>query len=135
MPKKKALSSSVSQKSISVDTEVLNQLRELGREARTNIFFDVIDIFLSEFPDKIQQLQVHFKDKAWAELDRSAHYFRSSCYSIGAQKMALQCEAIEQGARKFDEVSVSRALEILREESISVENHLKNLRKNQKAVA
>lgn len=135
MLKKKILQSPTLQKSVSVNTEVLDQLRELSQETKTNVLFDVIDIFLNEFPDRLHQLQVHFINKSWSELDRSAHHFKSSCYSIGAQNMALQCEAIEIGARKADEGSVSRAIEILKEESVCVERHLKNLRNNLKSVS
>jgi CheY-like chemotaxis protein/HPt (histidine-containing phosphotransfer) domain-containing protein len=82
-----------------VDLNVLAQLRELQEPGAPDFVTELVDQFLLDVPDQLDQLESAARSQDAKRLERVAHSLKSSCMNLGAGEMSRQCAAIELAGR------------------------------------
>ncbi len=94
-----------------LDAAALQNLRAMRRPGRPDVLGRIIDLFYSEAPRLLGQLEVAAGASDAAALQLAAHTLKSSCANVGALGLSATCREIEQYARGND---VASALQHIR---------------------
>ena len=94
-----------------LDAAALQNLRAMRRPGRPDVLGRIIDLFYSDAPRLLGQLEVAAEASDTAALQLAAHTFKSSCANVGALGLSATCREIEQYARGND---VASALQHIR---------------------
>ena len=119
-----------------LDREALDALQSLIGKEDVETFIEVLDSYLQESPQLIQNLEAAIEQRDMMALHMAAHTLKSTSATLGAQEMAALCGQLEALGRKddFDRApdflkkiiaeyaTTQRALQGIREESIEVKN-------------
>ena len=90
-----------------VNFEALAELREVMEEE----FNFLIETFLQDSEDRIQQLKSSFAEGNAGDFGRAAHSFKGSCTNIGLPKLGELCLAAEKAGKAGDLSSASAMIE------------------------
>ncbi|MCC7702964.1 response regulator [Janthinobacterium sp. GW460P] len=94
-----------------LDAAALQNLRAMRRPGRPDVLGRIIDLFHSDAPRLLGQLEVAAEASDAAALQLAAHTLKSSCANVGALGLSATCREIEQYARGND---VGSALQHIR---------------------
>ncbi|NVI82725.1 response regulator [Janthinobacterium sp. BJB401] len=94
-----------------LDAAALQNLRAMRRPGRPDVLGRIIDLFYSDAPRLLGQLEVAAEASDTAALQLAAHTLKSSCANVGALGLSATCREIEQYARGND---VGSALQHIR---------------------
>ncbi|MDN2696401.1 response regulator [Janthinobacterium sp. SUN073] len=94
-----------------LDAAALQNLRAMRRPGRPDVLGRIIDLFYSDAPRLLGQLEVAAGASDAAALQLAAHTLKSSCANVGALGLSATCREIEQYARSND---VASALQHIR---------------------
>jgi len=94
-----------------LDAAALQNLRAMRRPGRPDVLGRIIDLFYSDAPRLLGQLEVAAEASDTAALQLAAHTLKSSCANVGALGLSATCREIEQYARGND---VASALQHIR---------------------
>jgi CheY-like chemotaxis protein/HPt (histidine-containing phosphotransfer) domain-containing protein len=80
-----------------IEEQVLERMRrEIGEDS---VFSDVVNIFMSDTPSHVQQLEQAVQQNDQEETRRLAHKLKGSCHIIGARQLGQLCIDIEAALR------------------------------------
>ncbi len=82
-----------------LDPEIIASLRELDLEDGSNLFLELVDIFVTDARAQIGTLQAALSAGDTSKLERAAHTLKSSCANIGALHMSRLCFELEKLGR------------------------------------
>ncbi len=85
-----------------LDAAALQNLRAMRRPGRPDVLGRIIDLFYSDAPRLLVQLEVAAGASDAAALQLAAHTLKSSCANVGALGLSATCREIEQYARGND---------------------------------
>ena len=85
-----------------LDAAALQNLRAMQRPGRPDVLGRIIDLFYSDAPRLLGQLEVAAEASDAAALQLAAHTLKSSCANVGALGLSATCREIEQYARGND---------------------------------
>ena len=85
-----------------LDAAALQNLRAMRRPGRPDVLGRIIDLFYSDAPRLLWQLEVAAEASDAAALQLAAHTLKSSCANVGALGLSATCREIEQYARGND---------------------------------
>ena len=85
-----------------LDAAALQKLRAMRRPGRPDVLGRIIDLFYSDAPRLLGQLEVAAGASDAAALQLAAHTLKSSCANVGALGLSATCREIEQYARGND---------------------------------
>jgi len=85
---------------LSIDTAILDQLRDLDDEGGDGIIKELIESFVDQMPGFLTRLGVASDQKDLSEIQLVAHSIKGSSGMIGAVKAARISERLEQKARQ-----------------------------------
>ena len=83
-----------------LDMEVIQSLRELGGDDDPGLVVELIDLFLSDAPIRMSEVDQGFDNQNFELLERAAHTLKSSSANIGARGLSEICFEIEKKARE-----------------------------------
>lgn len=78
-----------------IDLDYLKGLDVLQSEGLPDIVCELIDLFLSSGPGKIQVMGEALQARDFELLRKTAHCFKSTCHNVGAKDLASLCQQIE----------------------------------------
>nr|WP_307729568.1 response regulator [Pseudoduganella violacea] len=99
-----------------LDQAALQKLRAMRRPGRPDVLARIIDLFYSDAPRLVGQLQVAAEASDTEALRLAAHTLKSSCANVGALGLSGTCRDIEQYARGNDVDSALARLRGVQEE-------------------
>ena len=82
-----------------IDPEAIANLRALCTED-DSFLREVVDIFLSDTPERLAELKVSFSAQDAPGFIRAAHTMKGSASNLGAARMRAQAEHLELTAKK-----------------------------------
>lgn len=114
-----------------LDLSVLNDLRDLGGDGESDLFADLLSVFLTETPQRIAEMRAAVDSDDRGAVGHAAHKLRGSSGCYGAVRMTRLCEALESMALTGDltelehtvhelEVEFNRVAPLLRAETLAV---------------
>ena len=83
------------QDSVSVDLSVLQEFKTLMGDDGDEIVIEVIDLFLSDTPEKLVKMQQAIAHADSEELRKAAHSLKSSSAGVGATGLSALCQELE----------------------------------------
>jgi len=94
---------------------------------------EIIDLFLSEEPSQIAEMQRALAARDYNSLYVTAHTIKGSLGSLHAALARFHAEALESAAKKQDEPGCERSLSDLKHDLETLEPQLLNLRDSNRA--
>ena len=85
-----------------VDPDVLDSLRELGGQDDPELFIELVQIFLDDTPQRMQQIQEALANDDAESLGAAAHALKSSCANLGAMTLSNLFRDIEFAGKEQD---------------------------------
>ena len=82
-----------------LDSNVLQSLKELGGDDDPGLFLELIDLFLQDAPQRMQEIEQGLADGDIRRLERAAHTLKSSSANIGALSLSALFKRMEGEAR------------------------------------
>ncbi len=83
----------------SLDLSVIASLRELREPGQPDPVAELIDLFLRDAPDKVQQVTTGVEAGDASRLHAGAHSLKGSASNLGARVLAAICAQLDQKAR------------------------------------
>jgi HPt (histidine-containing phosphotransfer) domain-containing protein len=111
VPATATLPTTVTEPDAILDQAALQNLRSMRRPGRPDVLGRIIDLFYSDAPRLLGELQVAAEASDTEGLRLAAHTLKSSCANVGAIGLSSTCREIEQYARGND---ISGALSHIR---------------------
>ncbi|PHV17906.1 hybrid sensor histidine kinase/response regulator [Janthinobacterium sp. BJB303] len=99
-----------------LDAGALQNLRAMRRPGRPDVLGRIIDLFHSDAPRLLGQLEVAAGASDAGALQLAAHTFKSSCANVGALGLSATCREIEEYARANDVGSALRHIRGIQQE-------------------
>ena len=96
-----------------VDYKFLESLEELCTKGQPDLIVELFDYFQSAGPEKLKRIRLAFDEGKLETLRNESHSFKSTCHNVGARKLALVCQEIEDRASGADSSSRSAPFESL----------------------
>lgn len=90
-------------------------------------FDSLVEAFLRDSADRINQLDQAFTDGNFDQVRRQAHSLKGSSSNLGAVQLAKRCQKLESLAPQQDRVAMSAELTGLRHELTGVQRELRQL--------
>jgi HPt (histidine-containing phosphotransfer) domain-containing protein len=109
-----------------LDRAVVDSLRQLTPPGEPDVLAEILNVFLSEVPRRIDRMKSAFRDGNAVEVQRAAHSLKGSSGNIGADGMFELCRQIDERA-KAGELRLEPLLEALDREYFQVEAAIKRL--------
>jgi two-component system sensor histidine kinase/response regulator len=85
-----------------LDQGVIASLRELGGEDDPGLFIELVNLFLSDTPERLQALSEAMDRRDPSALERAAHALKSSSANLGALELSALFRDIEAAGRDKD---------------------------------
>lgn len=84
-----------------LDTEAIENLRALGDEMEDDTFLkEVIDIYLSDTPNRLAEIDECLVSGDATKLNRAAHSIKGSSANLGAKKVIETARRIEEKSKE-----------------------------------
>lgn len=93
-----------------IDIEQIKVLQQVEKETHENIIEQVINVFKEETPETIEAIKQNINELSFTEISFYAHKLKSSCYHVGAKKMAHLCLQIETESKKENKLDYSNLI-------------------------
>lgn len=93
-----------------IDMRVIDDLRELGGSEDPGLLAELIDLFLSDAPGRLRDVEEGLAKGEIARVERAAHTLKSSSANIGAMNLSAICKRIEELARKKESAGIAPLL-------------------------
>ncbi|MBK7875093.1 MAG: Hpt domain-containing protein [Planctomycetes bacterium] len=90
-----------------LDAAVLQSLKDLGGEDDPGLFFELIDLFLQDAPQRMNEIRRGLEQGDIHLLERAAHTLKSSSANIGALSLSTLCRRMEEQARKHENAGLA----------------------------
>jgi HPt (histidine-containing phosphotransfer) domain-containing protein len=75
---------------------------------------DIVELYVTEMPERIETLESHFVARDWPGLANFAHQLKGSAGSHGFRQITTRAERLERAAREAHDVSrIAEAYEAL----------------------
>jgi CheY-like chemotaxis protein/HPt (histidine-containing phosphotransfer) domain-containing protein len=85
-----------------LDQGVIASLRELGGEDDPDLFIELVNLFLSDTPERLRALSEAMERRDPTALERAAHALKSSSANLGALELSALFRDIEAAGREKD---------------------------------
>jgi len=85
-----------------LDRSVIASLRELGGDDDPGLFLELVQLFLSDTPERMRQLDAALEKSDPTMLERAAHALKSSSANLGALGLSALFRDIETAGRERD---------------------------------
>lgn len=82
-----------------INMETIESLRELGGDDDPGLVLELIDLYLQDAPDRINEIKQALETADFDLLERAAHTLKSSSANIGALGLSSMCAELEALAR------------------------------------
>jgi PAS domain S-box-containing protein len=82
-----------------IDTSVLDGLRELREPDEPDPVAELIDLFLRDTPARVQSMEAAVRESHAAALKEAAHSLKGSSNNLGARRLSKLCADLEQSAK------------------------------------
>ena len=104
------------------DHEHLNEdvYTNLHEELGADLMMQIIEIFLSDSPSKIESIRAGFAQGNAKKIADVAHSFKSSSASLGAHRLSELCSLLEEGAFKSSLETLQTTFALLEQEFLDV---------------
>ena len=63
---------------------------------------DLVELFVDELPDRVDQLRAHFESENWSELERYAHQIKGAAGSYGFDPLTPAAARLERAVAAHD---------------------------------
>jgi HPt (histidine-containing phosphotransfer) domain-containing protein len=83
-----------------LDASVIQGLRELGGEDDPGLLLELVQLFLSDAPQRMREIEYGLEQGDWKLLERAAHTLKSASANIGALGLSAICKELEASARQ-----------------------------------
>lgn len=107
-----------------IDQTTFNELKQMSGEDFIN---ELIDAFLDDAPNMIQNMQTALTNKDVDSFRRNAHSLKSNANTFGATELAILAKELEFMAKE-NNLEVGNKLEVLKETFGQVAEELKGMR-------
>ncbi len=111
-----------------IDRNVIEGLRELGGADDPGLLVELIDLYLSDAPQRMSEIEQSLASGDWKLLERAAHTLKSASANIGALGLSAICKELECQARSRDAQVCSSLYRRSAENLARVESALRDLR-------
>ncbi|MBI5965066.1 MAG: Hpt domain-containing protein [Chloroflexi bacterium] len=109
---------------LEIDKAAFEELKQMSGASFIN---ELIDAFLDDAPNMIQQLRVSLAAKDVETFRRNAHSLKSNANTFGAVQLAALAKELEFKAREND-LEIGNRLEVMNEAFLKVAEELKGMR-------
>ena len=110
-----------------LDRAVLDMLRQLTPPGEPDVLKEVLTLFLSEFPPRLEKLRNAQAAGNIQEVQRAAHSMKGSAGNIGARALFDACKEIEEASKAGEVSRVNGQLDALAAEFGKVKNEIDRL--------
>jgi HPt (histidine-containing phosphotransfer) domain-containing protein len=107
-----------------IDATIFNELKQMSGEDFIN---ELIDAFLEDGPNMIDNMQAALQAKDVETFRRNAHSLKSNANTFGATELGVMAKELEYMARE-NNLEVGDRLENLNREFVAVAEELKGMR-------
>ena len=111
-----------------IDPGVIQGLRELGGAEDPGLLVELIDLYLSDAPQRMSEIEDALASGNWALLERAAHTLKSASANIGALGLSEVCKELECQARRRDPQVCTSLYQRSAADLVRVESALRQLR-------
>jgi HPt (histidine-containing phosphotransfer) domain-containing protein len=109
-----------------LDPAVVDTLRQLTPPGEPDVLAEILTVFLTEVPRRIDRLTTAWRAGDAAEVQRAAHSLKGSSGNIGADALFEVCKQIDERA-KAGELRIEPLIDALGREYASVEAEIRRL--------
>jgi signal transduction histidine kinase/DNA-binding response OmpR family regulator len=109
-----------------LDPDVIASLRELGGDDDPGLFIELVQLFLADTPERMQQLSGALAESDPGALERAAHALKSSSANLGAMGLSALFRDIETAGREKDLGRAKSLVERSNEEFARVQQALRS---------
>ena len=85
-----------------LDPAVIATLRQLTPPGEPDVLTEVLQMFLDEFPPRMDRLRNAWASKNIEEMYRAAHSLKGSAGNVGAQRLMKVCSQLDEMGRSGD---------------------------------
>jgi len=96
-----------------VDMEVLNAFEELQEDHETDLIVELIDLYLTDAPQRLLAIREAAFANEWLLLKRAAHNLKGSSANLGIRQVAETCRKLEGTDYELSTESVEKLLQQL----------------------
>ncbi len=108
----------------------LSYLRDISG-GDEELFFELIDMFISQVPEYQKQLQQELSLGEWEQLGRTAHKVKSALTMMGLNDLAAEMKLLEQQAKNGEDTkSYPQSIKRFINETTEAVKELKEVKKN-----
>lgn len=104
-----------------LDATVIDSLRQLTPRGEPDVLTEVLQLFLREFPRRLERLRIAWAAGNIEEMCRAAHSLKGSAGNIGAQRLFSVCAQLDDAGRAGDLVKCAPLVDALEIEFVKVE--------------
>ncbi|MGB9696637.1 MAG: Hpt domain-containing protein [Ignavibacteria bacterium] len=94
-----------------IDWDIVNGLMELGEEDGKSFVKEIIDLYISQYPELFDGMQRGYQQAQAKEMTLNAHSLKGASLNIGALQLAEICREIEMRGRNNDFSGVDSLIE------------------------
>jgi len=110
-----------------VNRGVIQRLKELNEKVDPDFFKVVINMFLNQSPNLIDEIKHYMESGQYDKMGQAAHKLKGSSMNLGASSLAELCKKIEIKARTNELSDIDRLIESLQPVYEKTETELKKL--------
>ncbi len=107
-----------------LDSAVMDELRELGRELEQDVLGEVVTAYRKLAPELLSQMTQSVSSRSLDSLARAAHTLKGGSAQIGAREVCELARTIESGARAGSDVGAAELVARCREAYAAVDVEL-----------
>lgn len=110
-----------------LDLDVIERLRALGGEDEPDLVLDLIQLFLFDAHQRLEEMRLALDRRDLDAVARTAHTLKSSSGSMGAVLLSEVCKEVEELARRCEGGELSTKAESCFEAYDQTESALKQI--------
>ena len=110
-----------------LDPAVIEALRQLNEEGHPDVVTEVLGLFLTEAPSRLDAVEAAVRDRDASALRRSAHTLKGASGAIGATALQTACRALEELGKRHALDEAPAAMETMRHEYRRVQDAIDQL--------
>ncbi len=92
-----------------LNMEIVEELISLSDDGNPELLLELIDIFLSDTPTKLESIVQGAEAADFHAMERAAHSLKGSSGNLGAQRLQESCEQMQYASRA-QQLEISRSL-------------------------
>ena len=109
-----------------LDPAVVESLRQLTPPGEPDVLVEILNVFLTEVPRRIDRLKAAWREGNAVEVQRTAHSLKGSSGNVGADALFEVCRQIDERA-KAGELRIEALIEALDAEYARVDAAVRRL--------